>query len=97
FIQEARLSDAQQRELDAAVGEAGDQIKDRIYQGILSGELGPRTKASSGVALARDILDLADAANRRFRGALSPGQQAALDGSRFDLVASLVFSERWED
>jgi hypothetical protein len=97
FAQEARLSDAQQRGLDASVGDAGDQIKDRIFQGVLSGELGARTKASAGVAFARDMLDIVDGANKRFRASLSPEQQAALDAGRFDYADYLFFATRWED
>jgi hypothetical protein len=97
FARAAGLSAAQERELDAAVSEAGDQIKDRIMQGVLSGELGPRTKASTAVAFTRDVLDLADGANRRVRGALSAEQNAVLDGSRFDVVDYLFFATRWED
>ena len=97
FIQEARLSDAQQRGLDASVGDAGDQIKDRIFQGVLSGELGARTKASTGVAFARDLLDIVDSADKRFRAGLSPAQQAALDASPFDYADYLFFATRWED
>jgi hypothetical protein len=97
FVSAARLSEAQQRELEAAVGDAGEQIKDRILQGVLSGELGPRTKASAGVAFARDLLELADGANRRFRASLSASQAAALDASRFDVVDYLFFATRWED
>jgi hypothetical protein len=97
LVQEARLSDAQQRGLDASVGDAGDQIKDRIFQGVLSGELGPRTKASAGVAFARDVLDIVDGAGKRFRASLSPEQQAALDASRFDFADYLFFATRWED
>jgi len=97
FQKDAQLSDAQQRELDAAVGDAGEHIKDRIFQGILAGELGPRTKASTGVAFARDLLDIADGANKRFRASLSPSQSSLLDGSRFDVVDYLFFSTRWED
>ncbi len=97
FSKDARLSDTQQRALDATVSDAGEQIKDRIFQGILSGELGPRTKASNGVAFARDLLDIADGANKRFRASLDSSQAAALDGSRFDVVDYLFFATRWED
>jgi hypothetical protein len=97
FSQAARLSDAQAHALDATVGDAGEQIKDRVLQGVLSGELGARTKASAGVAFARDLLDIVDGADKRFRASLSPEQQAALDGSRFDVADYLLFATRWED
>jgi hypothetical protein len=97
FSRDARLSDAQQHELDRSVGETGDQLKDRILEGVLSGELGARTKASAGVAFARDVLDIVDAADKRFRAGLSPAQQAALDASPFDYADYLFFATRWED
>jgi hypothetical protein len=97
FEEAARLDEAQKRELDAAVDEAGEAIKDRIMQGVLSGEVNPRVKASTGVAFARDVLDLADGANRRFRASLRPDQQAVLDQSPFDVADYLFFKVRWED
>jgi hypothetical protein len=97
FEEAARLDETQKRELDAAVSEAGEAIKDRVMQGVLSGEIGPRTKPAAGVAFARDVLDLADGANRRFVGTLRSDQQAALEASRFDVTDYLLFSVRWED
>ena len=97
FTRAAGLTDAQARELDATVAATGEQMKDRILQGVLSGELGMRTKPSTGVAFARDLLDLADGANQRFRASLSPTQLTALDDSRFDVVDYLFFATRWED
>jgi hypothetical protein len=94
----ARLEKAQLTLLDTVVGEAGEAIKDRIMQGILSGELMPRNlKPATGVAAARDVLELADQANRKFRAALRPEQLTALDASRFDVAEYLLFSTRWED
>jgi hypothetical protein len=97
FSRAAHLTDAQTRELDATVSAASEQLKDRILQGVLSGELGPRTKASAGVAFARDVADVALAADQRFRASLGSEQLAALDASRFDLVDYLFFATRWED
>ena len=97
FEDAARLDEAQKRELDASVDEAGEAIKDRIMQGVLSGEVNLRTKPSTGVAFARDILDLADGANRRFRASLRPDQLELYDQGSFDVVDYLFFKVRWED
>jgi hypothetical protein len=73
-------------------------MKDRIMQGFLSGELDPsKMKPSGAVAFARDMLDLADGANRKFRSTLRPDQASVLDSNRFDVDEYLVFSTRWED
>ncbi len=98
FERDAELDDAQRRELDAAVAEAGDALKDRIMQGVLSGELTPPdVKPSTAVAFARDLLDLADGANRRFRASLRPEQAEIYDHSPFDVSDYLFFHTRWED
>jgi hypothetical protein len=98
FADEADLDADQRRRIEAAVEQAGTAIQDRIMQGVLSGELmPPDVKPSTGVAFARDVLDLADGANRRTLEILSERQREILGGSRFDVVDYLVFSTRWED
>jgi hypothetical protein len=97
FVETARLDAAQQRVLDEAVTAAGETLKDRIAQGVLSGELGLRMKPASGVAFARDLLDATDEANRTFRAALRPEQLATLDEDRFDVAEYVLFRTRWED
>ena len=97
FVESARLDAAQERVLDEAVAAAGEALKDRIAQGVLSGELGLRMKPAQGVAFARDLLDATDGANRTFRAALRPEQVAALDEDRFDVAEYVLFRTRWED
>ncbi len=98
FAQTARLTAEQRRALDSAVGEAAGAIQDRVFQAVMSGEiLPPRLKPSSGVALARDVLDSMDRANQRFVESLDSGQREQLAASRFDVIDYLVFSTRWED
>jgi hypothetical protein len=98
FAQEAALSSSQRQTLHTAVRDAADGIQDRVMQAVLSGEvLPPRLKPSVGVALARDLLDEMDRANRRFNDCLSQDQRDRLAESRFDVVDYLVFSTRWED
>ena len=58
---------------------------------------GSSVKPSTGVAFARDVLDLADHANSRFSASLRDDQRAALATSRFDVADYLLFSTRWED
>jgi hypothetical protein len=98
FEQTANLDDAQKQALDAAVSAAGEGMKDRIMQGFMSGELDPsRMKPSGAVSFARDMLDLADGANKKFRSTLRPDQATALDADRFDVDEYLLFRTRWED
>ena len=98
FADEANLSSEQRQLLDTAVRDAADAIGDRVFQAVLTGEiLPPRLKPSTGVALARDLLDHMDRANQRFTDSLDPDQRERLVSSRFDVIDYLVFSTRWED
>ena len=98
FAAIADLDAHQRAELDAAVEEAGAQIQDKVMQGILSGELMPQHfKPSTGVAFARDVLDVVDGANQRFVGSLRDDQRAALAEHPFDVADYFVFKTRWED
>ena len=77
--------------LDGAVGQAAEALKDRIMQGVLSGELDPaHLKPSTAVAFARDLLDITDQTHRRFRAALRAEQQTALDRARGQLRVDLT-------
>ncbi|HEY0988481.1 MAG TPA: hypothetical protein VGD80_15560, partial [Kofleriaceae bacterium] len=51
----------------------------------------------TGVALARDVLDIVDRGNARFLGSLTPDQQTRLASHRFDFADYLLFTARWED
>lgn len=98
FAAAAGLDARQQAELDAAVSEAAEAIQDRIFEGVLGGDLNPqRFKPMAGVGAARDILDSVDRANRRFLAALREDQRATLARHPFDLADYLLFSYRWED
>jgi hypothetical protein len=94
----AALDAHQRAELDGAVQEAAGAIRDRVTNAILSGELRPATfKPMTGVALARDVLDIVDHGNTRFQNSLTPDQRTRLASHRFDFADYLAFSARWED
>jgi hypothetical protein len=98
FAQQAGLDSTQRAELDAAVEEAASTIGDRVLGAALGGDFSPQTfKPSLGVALARDVLDAVDKANRRFEASLRDDQRSALAGHPFDVADYLLFSTRWED
>lgn len=94
----ARLDPHQRAELDGAVADAARAIQDRIQAAFASGELRPATfKPMTGVAIARDVLDIVDRGNTRFAGTLTPDQQTELAAHRFDFADYLLFTARWED
>ena len=98
FASRAGLDGRQRAELDAAVEEAASAIGDRVLGAALGGELSPSTfKPTTGVALARDVLDTVDRANRRFEATLREDQRAALATHPFDVADYLLFATRWED
>lgn len=98
FANVANLTQPQRAELDAAVRDAARQIQDRVLGAALGGELSPQTfKPMTGVALARDVLEVVDKTNQRFLATLDEHQRAALATHPFDVGDYLVFSTRWED
>lgn len=93
-----RLDAHQRTELDAAVAEAAQAIRDRVISAFAAGELAPATfKPMTGVAVARDVLDIVDRGNTRFVSSLTPDQQNRLATQRFDFADYLLFTARWED
>jgi hypothetical protein len=98
FAKLAGLDDRQKAELDAAVQDAATQIQDKLLNAVLSGELSPQQfKPMTGVALARDVLDVVDGANKRFLASLRDDQRSKLAQHPFDVADYLVFATRWED
>jgi hypothetical protein len=100
----ARMRDAfpldtrQRTELDTAVQETATAIEQRIATAIADGELRPATfKPMTGVAIARDVLDIVDRGNARFATSLDAGQRAQLAANHFDFADYLLFSTHWED
>jgi hypothetical protein len=94
----AHLDPHQRAELDAAVADAAKAIQDRILTAFATGELRPATfKPMTGVAIARDVLDIVDRGNTRFVSSLTADQQGELAQHRFDFADYLVFSARWQD
>jgi hypothetical protein len=91
--------DAHQRaELDADVADTAKAIQDRVARAFVAGELRPATLAPmTGVALARDVLDLVDRGNTRFLAALRADQRTSLASHRFDFADYLLFTAHWED
>ena len=98
FARIANLDGQQRAQLDAAAQEAATAIQDKVMGSILSGDLMPASfKPMTGVALARDVLDTIDQANRRFLATLREDQRASLASHPFDFADYLLFSTRWED
>lgn len=94
----AALDAHQRAELDAAVTDAARAIQDRVLAALAAGQLRPATfKPMTGVALARDVLDIVDRGNTRFQGALTPDQRTQLASHRFDFADYLLFTAHWED
>ncbi|HEX7838925.1 MAG TPA: hypothetical protein VF469_15715 [Kofleriaceae bacterium] len=94
----ANLDPHQRAELDAAVAAAAKAIQDRVTTAFASGELRPATfKPMTGIAIARDVLDIVDRGNTRFLSSLAPDQRTQLASHRFDFADYLVFSAHWED
>ena len=93
-----QLDPHQRAELDAAVADAARAIQDRVMAALAGGELAPSTfRPMTGVAIARDVLDIVDRGNARFLGSLTPDQQTRLASHRFDFADYLLFTARWED
>jgi len=93
-----RLDDHQRAELDAAVTEAAQAIRGRVVAALAGGELDPSTfKPMTGVAVARDVLDIVDRGDARFQRSLTADQRTQLASRRFDFADYLVFTARWED
>jgi hypothetical protein len=98
FAELAHLDARQRAELDAAVDETATALQERVINAVLGGELAPATfKPMTGVAVARDLLDIVGRGNRRFAAVLRDDQRAALTQHPFDFGDYLVFSTRWED
>jgi hypothetical protein len=98
-MRDALALDTRQREqLDGAVTDASAAIEKRVTAAIVSGELRPADfKPMTGVALARDVLDIVDHGNTRFLDSLSPEKRAQLVANHFDFADYLLFSAKWED
>jgi hypothetical protein len=94
----ARLDPHQRAELDGAVADATAAIQARIMTAFTSGELRPATfKPMTGVAIARDVLDIVDRSNTRFVGSLTADQRTELAAHRFDFADYLLFTSHWEN
>ena len=92
------LDPHQRAELDAAAAGAAKAIQGRVTAAFAAGELRPATfKPMTGVAIARDILDIVDRGNTRFVNTLTPDQRTQLAAHRFDFADYLLFSTHWED
>jgi len=94
----ANLDPRQRAELDGAVAEATQAIQDRVVAAFAGGELASSTfKPMTGVAIARDVLDIVDRGNARFQRALTPDQRTHLVSHRFDFADYLLFTAPWKD
>ena len=98
FARRAGLDAQQRAQLDSAVQEAQTAIQDKVMGALMSGDLMPsHFKPMTGVALARDVLDSVDQADRKFMASLHEDQKAALAQHPFDFADYLLFSAHWED
>lgn len=98
FAARANLDAKQRADLEASAKETAQAIEDRLMNAVLTGELSPRSfKPMAGVAVARDVLDVVDKANRRFVGNLRDDQRTLLAQHPFDFGDYLVFATKWED
>jgi hypothetical protein len=94
----AGLAAPQRAELDGAVQEAAAAIEARVMDAIASGALDPGSfKPMTGVALARDLLDIVDRGNTRFERSLTADQRTQLASHRFDFADYLLFTAPWEN
>jgi hypothetical protein len=93
-----KLAAHQRAELDADVVDTANAIEDRVARAFAAGELRPAALTPmTGVAIARDVLDLVDRGNTRFLGTLRPDQRTSLASHRFDFAEYLLFTAHWED
>lgn len=90
------LPETQRVALDAAVADTAKAIEDRVAQAVLGGEL-QQLKPMTGVAMARELLDIVDRGNSEFVSSLSADARAQLAASKFDFADYLVFGTKWED
>jgi hypothetical protein len=98
FAALAKLDAHQQAELDAAAQTAAAALQDRVIGAVIDGELSASAKKPmTGIAIARDLLDIVGRGNRRFIESLDTGQRARLALHPFDFADYLVFSTPWED
>jgi hypothetical protein len=98
FAQLANLDAHQRAELEAAAQDTAAALQDRVLAAVFNGELSPATfKPMTGVAVARDVLDIVARGNQRFVDSLHDDQRAALAHHPFDFGDYLVFATPWED
>jgi hypothetical protein len=91
-----QFDDHQRAELDAAVTETAEAIEARVMTAVMNNEF-QAFKPMTGVAMAREVLDLVDRGNSRFVTSMNADQRAALAASHFDFADYLLFATRWED
>ena len=98
FAQIAHLDSSQRALLDRTAQGAADRIEEKLMGAFMNGDLDPASfKPMTGVALARDVLDIVDNANQTFTGSLREDQKAQLAQHPFDFADYLLFATKWED
>ena len=98
FAAAAHLDQSQRALLDSTSREAADRIEEKLMGAFLNGDLNPATfKPMTGVAMARDVLDIVDHANQTFTASLREDQKTALAQHPFDFADYLLFATKWED
>ena len=98
FAAAAHLDSSQRALLDTTAHEAADRIEEKLMGAFLSGDLNPTSfKPMTGVAMARDVLDIVDHANQTFTSSLREDQKAQLAQHPFDFADYLLFATKWED
>jgi hypothetical protein len=98
LAQRIQLDAHQRAELDGATQDAAAALEERVAAAVLNGEVSPSTfKPMTGVAIARDLLDIVSRGNRRFVDSLREDQRTKLADHPFDFGDYLVFSTPWEN
>ncbi len=97
FARRVGLDQSQRDALEQTVRDTADQVRQRVVEAVMNGEVMPPWRPATVVGFARDILDLLDEMAGRFRDSLTPAQRDALDAGRFDPVDYLAFSTHWEE
>lgn len=98
FAQLAELDAHQRAELEAAAQDTASALQERVMSAVFNGELSFATfKPMTGVAVARDLLDIIARGDQRFQASLRDDQRARLARHPFDFGDYLAFSTPWED
>lgn len=97
FSDEAGLDDEVVAALHEAADRTAERLRDRVIDGVLSGELLPPYRAATVVTTANAFTAILADYVAEIRGGLSDAQLEVLGASAFDPVDYLLFATRWEE